>query len=187
MRCWMMKFTRFVALGAIAAMLLTANVSLAQTGAAPFDAARFDAATIGADTTPANSTNSAIEATMNDAGMSQAAGDAGGNASADVAPLIDGTAIPTKNLLQVIRDGGTLMIPIGICSFILGVFVFERAISLRRGRVIPRPFVKRFLEQLRDGQIERDEALTLCEQNRSPVAEVFSAAVRKWGRPSVEV
>ncbi|MCA9205048.1 MAG: MotA/TolQ/ExbB proton channel family protein, partial [Planctomycetales bacterium] len=47
--------------------------------------------------------------------------------------------------------------------------------------------VKRFLEQLRDGQIERDEALTLCEQNRSPVAEVFSAAVRKWGRPSVEV
>ncbi|MCA9155239.1 MAG: MotA/TolQ/ExbB proton channel family protein [Planctomycetales bacterium] len=124
---------------------------------------------------------------MNDAGMNQAAGDAGGNASADVAPLIDGTAIPTKNLLQVIRDGGTLMIPIGICSFILGVFVFERAISLRRGRVIPRPFVKRFLEQLRDGQIERDEALTLCEQNRSPVAEVFSAAVRKWGRPSVEV
>ncbi|MCA9224513.1 MAG: hypothetical protein KDA47_02840, partial [Planctomycetales bacterium] len=120
MRCWMMKFSRFVALGAIAAMLLTANVSLAQTGAAPFDAARFDAATIGADTTPANSTNSAIEATMNDAGMNQAAGDAGGNASADVAPLIDGTAIPTKNLLQVIRDGGTLMIPIGICSFILG-------------------------------------------------------------------
>lgn len=96
-------------------------------------------------------------------------------------------SIPTKNLLEVIRDGGVLMIPIGMCSFVLLVFVFERAISLRRGRVIPRPFVKRFLEQLRSEQLSRDEALALCEENKSPVAEVFAAAVRKWGRPSVEV
>ncbi len=96
-------------------------------------------------------------------------------------------SIPTKSLLQVLRDGGILMIPIGVCSFILCVFVFERAISLRRGRVIPRPFVRRFLEQLRDKQLTREEALQLCEENRSPVAEVFAAAVRKWGRPSVEV
>jgi biopolymer transport protein ExbB len=97
------------------------------------------------------------------------------------------SAIPTKNLLEVVRDGGTLMIPIGICSFILCVFVFERAISLRRGRVIPRPFVKRFLEQMRAGQLQREDALKLCSENRSPVAEVFAAAVRKWGRSSVEV
>ena len=96
-------------------------------------------------------------------------------------------AIPTKNLLQVLRDGGLLMIPIIGCSFILLVFVFERAISLRRGRVIPRPFVRRFLEQLREGRLTPEEALKLCEDNRSPVAEVFAAAVRKWGKPSVEV
>ncbi len=29
--------------------------------------------------------------------------------------------------------------------------------------------------------------LKLCEENASPVAEVFGAAVRKWGRSSVEV
>jgi len=98
-----------------------------------------------------------------------------------------GNTIPTKNLLGVLRDGGLLMIPIAACSFILLVFVFERAISLRRGRVIPRPFVRRFLEQLREGQLSADEALKLCAENRSPVAEVFGAAVRKWGRPSVEV
>jgi biopolymer transport protein ExbB len=95
--------------------------------------------------------------------------------------------IPTQNLLQVIQDGGPLMIPIGICSFILMVFVFERSISLRSGRVIPRPFVKRFLQQIRDGELDREAALELCERNRSPVAEIFAAAVRKWGRPSVEV
>ena len=70
---------------------------------------------------------------------------------------------------------------------ILLVFVFERLISLRRGRVIPRPFVKRFLQQLRDGQLGPESALELCDKNRSPVADVFAAAIRKWGRPAVEV
>jgi biopolymer transport protein ExbB len=102
-------------------------------------------------------------------------------------PLIKEGQIPIKNLLDVMRDGGPLMIPIGFCSFILLVFVFERAISLRRGRVIPRYFVRRFLEQLRDGRLDRETALGLCEGNQSPVAEVFAAAVKKWGRPSVEV
>ncbi len=95
--------------------------------------------------------------------------------------------IPTKNLFDIIRDGGWLMIPILSCSFILVVFVLERAISLRRGRVIPRPFVKRFLHQLREGQLDRDEAIALCEESGAPVANVFAAAVRKWGRSSVEV
>ncbi len=108
-----------------------------------------------------------------------AAGDSTSNEAAD--------AIGTKNLWQVIWDGGLLMAPIGLCSFILCVFVFERAISLRRGRVVPRPFVRRFLEQLREGRIDREEALELCEKNRSPVSQVFAAAVSKWGRPAVEV
>jgi len=102
-------------------------------------------------------------------------------------PVVDDSPIPTKSLLLVIRDGGLLMVPIALCSFVLLVFVFERAICLRRGRVIPRPFVKRFLQQMREGRLDRQRALELCEKNRSPVAEVFAAAVRKWGRPAVEV
>ncbi len=96
-------------------------------------------------------------------------------------------SVPTNNLLKMYMDGGVLMHPIAVCSVILLIFVFERAISLRRGRVIPGPFVKRFLEQVAEGQIDRDEALALCEKNDSPTAEVFAAAVRKWGRSSVEV
>ena len=80
-----------------------------------------------------------------------------------------------------------MMYPIAGCSFALMVFVFERFISLRRGRVVPRPFVRRFLEQLREGQLDREKALTLCQENKSPIAVVFAAAVKKWGRTSVEV
>ena len=104
-----------------------------------------------------------------------------------VAPVATENPIPTKNLLQVLHEGGPLLIPIGVCSFILLVFVFERAVSLRHGRVIPRPFVRRFLEQLREEKLTPEEALIRCEESRSPVAEVFEAAVRKWGRSSVEV
>jgi biopolymer transport protein ExbB len=98
-----------------------------------------------------------------------------------------GQEAATKSMLAVFHDGGPLMYPIAVCSFVLFVFMFERFIALRRGRVIPRPFVKRFLEQLREGQLDREKALKLCQENRSPVAMVFAAAVKKWGRTSVEV
>ncbi len=106
--------------------------------------------------------------------------------SAKTEPLSEDPPIRT-DMLGVIQGGGVLMIPIGICSLILVAFVLERAISLRRGRVIPRPFVKRFIKQLQDGELDRQKALDLCEANGSPVAQVFAGAARKWGRPAVEV
>ncbi len=102
-------------------------------------------------------------------------------------PVADQEPIPTKDMFSIVKEGGPLMIPIGFCSLLLVAFVFERTISLRRGRVIPRPFVKRFLKQLRQRELDREKALALCQDSRSPVAEVFAGAVRKWGRPAVEV
>lgn len=99
----------------------------------------------------------------------------------------DGSIIATRNLLGMIRDGGVVMLPIIVCSFVLVVFVFERTISLRRGRVIPSPFVKRFMHQLRAGELTPEAALAICDENDSAVANVFAAGVRRWGRPAVEV
>ena len=98
-----------------------------------------------------------------------------------------GQLIGGKNLFEIMCQGGLLMAPIFLCSFVMLVFVFERAIALRRGRVIPAPFVKRFLHQLREGKLDRDQALDLCQESQSPVSDVFAGAVRKWGRSSVEV
>jgi len=106
-------------------------------------------------------------------------------AQAPAAPAAPAPA--KKSMLSFIRDGGPLMYPLALCSVALFVFVFERLVSLRRGRVIPRPFVKRFLEQLKEGQLDREKAIKLCDANGSPVAQVFAAAAKKWGRTSVEV
>ncbi|NLS96306.1 MAG: MotA/TolQ/ExbB proton channel family protein [Planctomycetaceae bacterium] len=103
------------------------------------------------------------------------------------APMSSEDPIPTRDLWDIIQDGGVLMIPLGVCSLLLMALIFERTISLRRGRIIPKPFVRRFLEQIREGELDRDSALVLCEENGSPVATVFAGAVRKWGRPGVEV
>lgn len=96
-------------------------------------------------------------------------------------------AVGARRLLDIVQSGGPLMIPIGICSFILVVFVFERFISLRKARIIPGPFTKRFLEQLREGELNQSAAETICDRNGSDMANVFNAGVAKWGRPAVEV
>ena len=95
--------------------------------------------------------------------------------------------IPLRNLLQIFHDGGILMYPIAICSFVMMVFCFERFIALRPGRVIPRPFVKRLIEQLEQQNIDRDEAIELCQRNPSPISQICAAALKRYGRPAVEV
>jgi biopolymer transport protein ExbB len=77
--------------------------------------------------------------------------------------------------------------PFVVASLIAIWFSVERAVVLRRGRVIPKPFVERFLNLLRVGQLDARSAVELCEQNGSPVATIFAYGVRKWGKPSVEV
>lgn len=92
-----------------------------------------------------------------------------------------------RGLLHVAREGGLLLLPLAACSFLLFVFAFERAFSLRRGRVIPKPFVRRFVQQVEEGKLDRSEAMQRCRENNSAIAQLFAAAVMKWGKPSVEV
>ena len=106
---------------------------------------------------------------------------------ADSTETIHVSAIPMGSLVGVLRDGGLMLLPMILCSFLLFVFIFERAISLRRGRVIPGPFAKRFIRQLEGNELDQLKALACCRENRSPAARVFAAGVMKWGRTSVEV
>lgn len=100
----------------------------------------------------------------------------------------EGSVAPaTSSLVKKIVEGGWLMVPLGICSLIVFALSLERLIALRRGRVIPRPFVRRFTECVEDGQLSYEEATDICTEFDCPVAEVFQAAVKRWGRPMIEV
>jgi biopolymer transport protein ExbB len=75
---------------------------------------------------------------------------------------------------------------IACAGLALGVLL-ERMLRLRRGRVVPRDFTQRYLERLREGKLDQGKALDLCELNPSPAARVALAAVRRWGRPVIDV
>lgn len=104
-------------------------------------------------------------------------------------PLADAAALPapTSSLFEMLVAGGPLMIPILLASFVLLLITFERLISLRRRRVVPQLFVERFLLQLREGALDRSEALERCDEQTSHIARVFAAGLRKWGKSAVEV
>lgn len=130
-----------------------------------------------------------VTADLNQSGGTIRLGDSSQTESAPVVAAERAAAQPVSatRLSDMLRRGGVLMIPIGICSLILLVFVFERLVSLRKGRIIPGPFVSRVLEQVRSGELNRESAISLCERNGSAIANVFKAGFSKWGRPSVEI
>ncbi len=82
---------------------------------------------------------------------------------------------------------GVWTIPFAAVTLVALWVTADRLVVLRRGRVIPKPFVQRFLKLLDEGELEPGEALQICEENDSPVAHVFAHGIRKWGKPSVEV
>lgn len=119
-----------------------------------------------------------------DAGIADA-GQSG--ARAEDAAEDDDSASMFSGLLTRLLSGGPLMIPLALCSLVVMALAVERLVALRRGRVIPRPFVRRFTECVQDGQLSHEEALAICDEFDCPVAEVFHATVKRWGRPTVEI
>ena len=92
-----------------------------------------------------------------------------------------------RDPIHVLLALGPMLYPMGLCSVVLVWFSIERLVMLRRGRVIPRPFVKRFFEHLDEGKLDPKSALKLCEENHSPISYIFAHGIRKWGKSSVEV
>jgi len=92
-----------------------------------------------------------------------------------------------RDPIQVMIALGPMLYPMGLCSVVLVWFSIERLVVLRRGRVIPRPFVKRFFEHLDEGKLDPKSAIKLCDENASPISFIFAHGIRKWGKSSVEV
>lgn len=116
-----------------------------------------------------------------------AAGPQVGATAAVVSSAEAARPVQGRSLFGIIVAGGPLMIPIGVCSFILVLFTLERLVSLRKSQIVPAPFVNRFLDQLSSGELNRETALALCDKSNSTVSRIFRAGVQKWGRSAVEV
>jgi biopolymer transport protein ExbB len=152
-------------------------------------AARPTAPATAAPTTPPPPAESSVPVrTSDDAGSAQPSQPANGaTPAAGAKPAKAHRTIPTRPLEIIEALGVPFIIAFGICSVITVWFSIERLVVLRRGRVIPRPFVERFLQNLEQGNLDPEEALRLCDENGSPIGQIFAHGIRKWGKSSVEV
>lgn len=92
-----------------------------------------------------------------------------------------------RSILALVTRTNPMLWVLAICSVVTVGYTLERLIGLRRGRVIPRDFVNRFLERLAAGKLDRDRATELCRSNESPAARVLGHVVRCWGLPAATI
>lgn len=97
------------------------------------------------------------------------------------------SAIPSSPQEIVKAVGWPFAVAFAVASIVALWCGIERLVLLRGRRVIPRPFVDRFLQHLRSGRMDKANAIAVCQQDGSPTADVFLHGVRKWGKPSVEI
>ena len=100
------------------------------------------------------------------------------------------SALPQMNLLEMASPmvGGLFMIPIYAFSFIVVLFIFERAIGLRTAKIIPTGLVEAF-GSLSGSQTGFDprKAYRICQQFPSTASNVIRVMLLKIGRPHAEV
>jgi biopolymer transport protein ExbB len=115
----------------------------------------------------------------------EADGPPAGEAPGEEAEGDDGDDPPT--VWELLQAGGPLMYPIYFCSFLMVTFAIERAISLRRRKIVPPDFVQNLRELVRTPPIDRDKVLTYCQANPSPISRIFQAAVKRLDRPLPDI
>lgn len=100
---------------------------------------------------------------------------------AATAPAAEAEKVPT--ILELVIQGGIVMIPIAVCSIVAMAIVVERVVMTRRSRVIPAPFLASLPERIED----RERVIAACRANGSPVAHVLEAAAKRHGEPAAIV
>ncbi len=95
--------------------------------------------------------------------------------------------VDRSSIVQLVLRANPMLWPLAICSIFTLGYVLERALALRRDRVIPREFADRFLERLSGGKLDRERALELCRAHDSPAARIFAMVVNAWGQPGATI
>lgn len=97
------------------------------------------------------------------------------------------TLLDRRRITQLLKVENPLIWPMIICSIVALGYFLDRWFSLRRGRIVPRDFVNRFVDRLGSGKLDRERALDLCKANDSPAARVFSQILLMWGEPAGQI
>ncbi|MFT5469584.1 MAG: biopolymer transport protein ExbB [Verrucomicrobiales bacterium] len=98
---------------------------------------------------------------------------------------MDATADLT--FFQLIQKGGPVMYPLGLCSLIALALGIERAISLRRSKIIPHGFMAELETAFSASPNNTSKAIIFCERSRTVVGRIFRAGLKSLPRGDAAV
>jgi len=85
-------------------------------------------------------------------------------------------------MLEIVKAGGWLMIPILVCSVIALAIILERLWALRRSRVVPPGLLLKVWEQTRNPRAGSDTVSLQQLRARSPLGQVLAAGLAAQDR-----
>ncbi len=88
-------------------------------------------------------------------------------------------------MLEWIIKGGPVMIPILLCSVIAFAIIIERFIYLQKAKIDTKKFMDDISMSLKRNRIM--EAIDMCEQTPSPIADILKAGILKHDRTRHEI
>ncbi|MGI9308367.1 MAG: MotA/TolQ/ExbB proton channel family protein [Gammaproteobacteria bacterium] len=78
-------------------------------------------------------------------------------------------------MLEIVRSGGWVMLPIIICSVMAAAIILERLWTLQESRVLPQHLTREVWEWLSKEQLNHEHIQTL--QDSSPLGEILAAGL----------
>lgn len=88
-------------------------------------------------------------------------------------------------MIEFYVKGGIFMHPILLCSiFSLGFFIYK-AITLKKGKIIPAPLMGAALSSFKERRFE--EVLPLCAKYPSPMAKILMVVIKNIGKGKTHV
>jgi biopolymer transport protein ExbB len=89
------------------------------------------------------------------------------------------------DMLELIAKSGPLFYALALCSVVTTVVTIERALALRRGRVMPRHIVD-VVESVQSGK-DLSVAIEMCRRNPGVLADIMRAGLENADRPWEEM
>jgi biopolymer transport protein ExbB len=112
--------------------------------------------------------------------MMQATGEA-----AQAVDLAEGGEKATINLIELVMQGGWIMIPLFLLSF-LAIYIFiERYLAIKRASREDKSFMNQIKDYIHEGRI--DSALALCQSHNNPISRMIEKGITRIGRPLQDV
>lgn len=89
------------------------------------------------------------------------------------------------SLLKIFFAGGPVMWPILLCSIFALAIIIDKFLHLHKIRIDTQEFLNSVLEKMK--RHETKEALKVCDDTKSPIANILKAGILKYDRSRAQI